>query len=164
MLIKVVYFTETSILHHLLLVSQHAVMTSGNDTRFLKSFVFSEARRGKLICTCIFPCLVCANQHATARPHSRHCQAEQAIIWVALPPPPPPKPWTHSPPRVCLSHFDLQPRYEKHADTHTTLANTLLNVSHTYIHYTYWFKLHKEAIGRHFSSTWGEIYPETQCF
>lgn len=99
MLIKVAQFTETSILHHLLLVSQHAVMTLGED---LKSFVFTAARPGKSICTCIFPCLVCANQHATARPHSRHCQAEQAIIWVALslslpPPPPSPKPWTNTP-------------------------------------------------------------------
>lgn len=84
---KVAQFTETPVLHHPLLVSRHAVITLGNDAGVLKGFVFTESRQGKLICTCIFPCLVCVNQHATARPHSRHCQAEQAIIWVAPPHP-----------------------------------------------------------------------------
>lgn len=114
-------FAEASVLHYALLVPQRAAVTSGNDARILKSFVFPAARLGELICTCIFPCLLCVNQHATAQPHSRHCQAEQAIIWAAAPPPHPP-PNHELTPLQSLSLFLIYNQVMKHSHTHTNKA------------------------------------------
>lgn len=108
-----------------------------------RSKVFTVVRQGKLICTRIFPCLVCVNRHATARPHSRRCQAEQAIIWVALHHPPPPALQTMN--QLSVSHFDLPPSYETYTRKQIDPGkHTLSYTAHTYITD---FTLHRKVIG-----------------
>lgn len=107
MLLKVAQLMDTLLLHHSFHVSHHAVVTAVLQN--IKDLCFY--RLGKSICTCIFPCLLCVNQHATA--HRKADTAKQSRqLYGKYSHPRLLQTMNQHPHAVCLSHFDLPRSYD----------------------------------------------------